>query len=230
MGLLNARDFLAFPAGDNSSDTIIADKHWNLTTLKHWNYTYYSNRTLSNGSRCYLVFEPYTPHLLENGTFLNDTSCYSPIRSMGPRSYASLTFACFLMLSILFTLVNLRKHGRLFLPSEKRFRAVGRRWQWYWMLVVAAFAAVSGITSIDVDRYYLPELPIVLTNLFWFLMLPTTMAVVWESVRHWGSWQERQAVDPNPFAMRQDDRRSKVELFFCLWSSTSLLGWYATYL
>ncbi|PQE07855.1 hypothetical protein CJF32_00002980 [Rutstroemia sp. NJR-2017a WRK4] len=40
------------------------------------------------------------------------------------------------------------------------------------------------------------------------------MAVVWESVRHWGSWQERQMIDPNEnqFALREDDRRSKVEL------------------
>jgi hypothetical protein len=216
MGLANARELLAFPAGDTSSDTLIASKHWNVTTLNHWNYTYYSNGTLSNGSRCYLVFEPYTPYLLQNGTFLNDTSCYSAIRSIGPRSGGSLAFACFFLLSIVFTFINLRKHGRLFLPLEKRFRAVGRRWQWYWMLVVATFAAISGITSIDVDRYYLPELPIVLTNFFWFLMLPTTMATVWESVRHWGSWQERQAVDPNPFAMRQDDRRSKVEFYLPL--------------
>jgi hypothetical protein len=216
MGLVNGRDLLAFPAGDNSSDTLVAGVHWNLTTLSHWNYTYYSNGTFSNGSRCILIFEPYTPILLQNGTFLNDTSCYSPIKSIGSRSEASLTFACFFLLSIMFTLINLRKHGRLFLPLEKRFRAIGRRWQWYWMLVVAAFAAISGITCVDVDRYYLPELPIVLTSFFWFLMLPSTMAVVWESVRHWGSWQERQAVDPNPFAMKQDDRRSKVEFYMPL--------------
>ena len=81
---------------------------------------------------------------------------------------------------------------------------------------MAAFAMISGITDVDVDRYYLPELPIVLANFFWFLMLPTTMAVVWESVRHWGSWQERQMVDPNPFLLRQDDRRSKVEFYLPL--------------
>jgi hypothetical protein len=216
LDLVDGRDLLAFPSGDNSSDTIIAGAHFNVTTLNHWNYTYYSNGTISNGSHCCLVFEPYTPHLLQNGTFLNDTSCYSPIKSIGHRSEASLSFACFFFLSLMFTFINLRKHGRLFLPLEKRFRAIGRRWQWYWMIVVAAFAAISGITSVDVDRYYLPELPIVLTNFFWFLMLPSTMAVVWESVRHWGSWQERQLVDPNPFAMRQDDRRSKVEFYLPL--------------
>jgi hypothetical protein len=116
----------------------------------------------------------------------------------------------------MFTFINLRKHGRLFLPLEKRFRAVGRRWQWYWMLMVGAFAMISGFTTIDVDRYYLPQLPLVLTNFFWFLMLPTTMCIVWESVRHWGSWQERQMVDSNFFLLRQDDMRTKTELLLPL--------------
>lgn len=216
MGLVNVRDLLAFPAGDNSSDTIIGGIHWNLTTLNHWNYTHYSNGTFSNGSLCFLLFKPYTPFLLQNGTFLNSTSCYSPIKPMGNRSKIGIAFASIFFISIMFTFVNLRKHGRLFLPTEKRFRAVGRRWQWYWMLITAAFATISGITGVDVDRYYLPELPMVLTNFFWFLMLPSTMAIVWESVRHWGSWQERQVVDPNPFALRQDDRRSKTEFFLPL--------------
>ena len=216
MGLVNARDLLAFPAGDNSSDTLIGSIHYNLTTLRHWNYTYYSNGTFSNGSLCFLLFEPYSPHLLENGTFLNPTSCYSPISPMGTRSIVGLVYACIFSVLVMFTFINLRKHGKLFLPMEKRFRAVGRRWQWYWMLAVAAFAIISGITDVDVDRYYLPELPIILANFFWFLMLPATMAVVWESVRHWGSWQERQMVDPNPFLLRQDDRRSKIEFYLPL--------------
>lgn len=216
MSLINPRDLLPFPPGDNSSDTLVNGIHFNLTTLQHWNYTYYSNNTISNGSLCFLLFKPYTPHLLQNGTFLNSTSCYSPIEPLKTRSIIGLAFSCFFTLSIVFTFINLRKHGRLFLPTEKRFRAVGRRWQWYWMLVVAAFGIISGIMSVDVDRYYLPELPIVLSNFFWFMMLPTTMAIVWESVRHWGSWQERQMVDENPFLLRQDDWRSKVEFFLPL--------------
>lgn len=209
---LDIRDLVTFPPGDNSSDTIIAGIHYNLTILRHWNYKYYSNNTFSNESLCFLLFEPYTPHLLQNGTFRNSTSCYSPIRSLGARSKIGLFFACFFALSIMFTFINLRKHGRLFLPLEKRFRAIGRRWQWYYMLMVAAFALISGITNVDVDRYYLPELPLVLSNFFWFLMLPTTMCVVWESVRHWGSWQERQVIDHDPFIIREEGRRYNVEL------------------
>lgn len=109
------------------------------------------------------------------------------------------------------------------------------------MLVVAAFGIISAISGVDVDRYYLPELPIVLNNFFWFLMLSTTMCIVWESVRHWGSWQERQLVDPDPFSLRQDDRRSKVEFwiplvfyFFawmvCAFSALSAMLTYAEFL
>ncbi|KAN0101448.1 Protein of unknown function (DUF2434) domain containing protein [Hyaloscypha variabilis] len=219
MAVLDFRELLAtrdFPPGDNSSDTLIAGEHFNLMTLNYWNFTYYSNGTFSNGSSCFLAFEPYTPQLLSNGTFLNATSCYSPINPMHTRAKAGLFFACFFALSIMFTMVNLRKHGKLFLPREKRFHAIGRRWQWYWMLVVAVFGIISAFTGVDVDRYYVPEIPIVLTNFFWFLMLPTTMCIVWESVRHWGSWQERQLVDPDPFTLRQDDRRSKIEFWMPL--------------
>jgi hypothetical protein len=213
----NARDVLAFPSGDNSSDTIISSKHFNLTTLVHWNYTYYSNQTISNGSNCFLFFEPYTPpQLLQNGTFLNTTTCYSPIKPIRARAAIGLVYTGLFSIGIIFTFVNLRKHGKLLLPASKRFVAIGRRWQWYWMLAVGALALVSTITGVDVDRYYLPELPIVLSCFFWFLMLPATMAVVWESVRHWGSWQERQVVDRDPFILRQDDQRAKVEFYLPL--------------
>ena len=94
-------------------------------------------------------------------------------------------FACLFALSIVFTLINLRKHGRLFLPNEKRFRAVGRRWQWYWMLFVAACGMISGITGIDVDRDYVLSMPIVLQSFFGCLMIPGILATVWEAVRHW---------------------------------------------
>lgn len=213
---MDVRELLPFPVGDNSTNTFIEGVYWNLTTLKYWNYTYYSNGTFSNGSFCFVIFKPYTPYLLENGTFLNGTSCYSPINPLRARSIVGLVFAVLLGFSLIPTLANLRKHGRLFLPSEKRFRAIGRRWQWYWMIVVAALAIISGITEIDVDRYYLPQLPLILTNFFWFLMLPTTMAVVWESVRHWGSWQERQIIDPDPFLLSQYDKRSQTEFYLPL--------------
>jgi len=207
---------LPFPPGDNSSFTNLLGTQFNKTALEFNNYTYYSNRTISNGSRCYLLWEPYTPILLMNGTFQNSTTCYSSINPPGTRSKLGLFYVCAFALSIMFTFINLRKHGRLFLPTQKRFRAVGRRWQWYWMLWVAGCAMISGISNVDVDRYYLPELPIVLSVFFWFLMLPGMMAIVWESVRHWGSWQERQKIDPNPFMLKQDDRRGKTEFYLPL--------------
>lgn len=214
MASLINRDLIPFPPGSNASDTFIEGVHYNLTTLNHWNYTYYSNGTFSNGSLCFILFKPYTPHLLQNGTFLNSTSCYSPIKLMGTRSKIGLAMGILFLISIMFTIINLRKHGRTSLLPRKRFRAVSRRWQWYWMLIIGACGGISGISSVDVDRYFLPELPFALTNFFWFLMLPATMAAVWESVRHWGSWQERQMLDipENRRALREDDRRTKIEL------------------
>lgn len=215
--VFDAREILSFPGGANSSDTLVAGVHFNLTALEHWNYTLFSNGTLSNGSRCLLTFAPYTPTLLyPNGTFINSTSCYSPVNPIGLRAKIGIGFAVGYALALFFVLMNLRKHGRLFLPSEKRFRPIGRRWQWYWGILVCVAAFISLFMNIDVDRYYLPELPIVLTSFFWYLLQMCTMALVWEAVRHWGSWMERQYIDPNPFVLGEDDRRYKFELIIPL--------------
>lgn len=216
--IFDARDLLAFPGGDNSTDTVFGGIHFNLTTLEHWNYTYYSNGTLSNNSRCYLTYEPYQPQLLiSNGTFINATKCYSAVDPIGVRGYTGIGFAAVYAVGLMLTLTALAKHGRLYLPKEKRFYPIGRRWQWYWACFVCACALISLFTNIDIDRYHVVELPIIVTSFFWFLICQGTIALVWESVRHWGSWQERQFIDPNPFVYRTDDRRAKVEFYLPLW-------------
>lgn len=222
MPVFDARDIISWAPGDNSTDTIIGDIHFNLTALEHWNFTLYSNGTLSNGSRCLLTFGDYTPkYVFPNGTFLNTTSCYSPIMPISARGFISIGLSVVYGLALIFTLICLKKHGSMYLPTEKRFRPVGRRWQWYWMIAMCATGFISLVTNIDVDRYFLPEIPIVLTSFFWFLMNLCTMAAVWEAVRHWGSWQERQYIDPDPFRLKMDDKRAKFEfwvpLFFYLW-------------
>ncbi|CAK7231673.1 hypothetical protein SCUCBS95973_007998 [Sporothrix curviconia] len=215
--VFDAREILAFPGGSNSSDTLVAGVHFNLTALEFWNYTLFSNGTLSNGSRCLLTFAPYTPTLLyPNGTFINSTSCYSPINPIGVRAKTGIAFAVLYAVALFFVLINLRKHGRLFLPSEKRFRPIGRRWQWYWAIMVCVAAFISLFMNVDVDRYYLPELPIVLTSFFWYLLQMCTMALVWEAVRHWGSWMERQYIDPNPFVLNEEGLRYRFELLIPL--------------
>ncbi|KAJ3557155.1 hypothetical protein NPX13_g9987 [Xylaria arbuscula] len=212
-----------WPDGDNATDTVIWGVHYNLTTLKHFNYTLYpGNWTLSNWSRCYLVDQPYTPPLLlDNGTFVNNTWCYLATQPSGVRAHAGIGVAVAYGLCIVFVLVNLARHGKLHLPAEKRFYAIGRRWQWYWALWVCTAALIGLFTGIDVDRYRVLELPIVLNVFFWFLMNMGSLALVWEAVRHWGSWMERQFIDPNPFVLHQTDRRGTFEfwlpLFFYLW-------------
>ncbi|KAI9797234.1 MAG: hypothetical protein M1835_001590 [Candelina submexicana] len=216
MGLINMRELLQFPSGENSTDVLINGIHFNRTALNYFNYTLWDNGTLSNGSKCFLTFDHYQPIMLSNGTFINGTSCYDPYYQIHSRGALGLTFACLFAASVMFTLINLRKHGRLFLPSEKRFTAIGRRWQWYWMLFVAACGIISGITGIDVDRDYLQSLALILQNFFYVLIQPGLLAAVWEATRHWGSWQERQICDRDPFMLPQDDKRGQKEFFMPL--------------
>ncbi|KAB5513154.1 hypothetical protein GE09DRAFT_1267385 [Coniochaeta sp. 2T2.1] len=215
--IFDARDILSFAPGANTSDTLIGGVHFNKTALDFWNYTLYTNGTLSNGSRCLLTFEPYTPALVfPNGTFLNSTSCYHPVYGIGTRAGVGIGFAIAFGLTLVAIMVNLNKHGSMYLPVEKRFVPIGRRWQWYWAIFVVGAALISLLTNVDVDRYYLPEIPIILNVFFWYLMQMGTMALVWEAVRHWGSWMERQFIDPNPFVLPQDDRRGMFEFWLPL--------------
>ncbi|KAH7016691.1 hypothetical protein EDB80DRAFT_270695 [Ilyonectria destructans] len=208
----------AWPEGANKSDTLIADHHLNLTALKHWNYTYYTNETISNGSKCYLVFPPYQPvYLFGNGTFINKTTCYTAVKSIGSRGRTGICFATAYGFCLVLVLVALAKHGKNHLAPEKRFYPISRRWQWYWGIFVCACACIGLFMNIDVDRYYLQELPITVTVFFWYLLCMATIALTWESVRHWGSWLERQFIDPNPFVLGQHDRRAMVELWLPMW-------------
>lgn len=224
MAILDARDIVQWPQGSNSTDTLIGTVHFNQSALEHWNYTLYSNGTLSNGTNgwCILAFPPYEPsYVYANGSFINSTSCYTPIKPISTRGYISIALAVAYGIALMFTLINLAKHGRMYLPTEKRFRPVGRRWQWYWMSAMSATAFISLLINIDVDRYYLPQAPIVVTAFFWMLLNLCTMACVWEAVRHWGSWMERQYIDPDPFALAMDDKRAQFEfwvpLVFYFW-------------
>lgn len=185
MPLIDLRDIVVPTPANGPDDTIFNGVHFNTSALSHWNYTIYSNNTISNNSQCFLVFDEYRPVFFENGTWVNATNCYVPYYHIKDRGKLSIVFASLFTFSIMLTLWNLKKHGQQFLREDKRFRLVGRRWQWYWMLFTAACGMISTITGIDVDRDYLPELPIALTSFFFILMVPGTLAMVWEAVRHW---------------------------------------------
>ncbi|RDW68073.1 hypothetical protein BP6252_09469 [Coleophoma cylindrospora] len=180
---------MSYPPGDNSSDALVGGEHYNLTTLLYWNYTYYSNQTISNGSSCLLIFPPYMPRLLSNGTFLNSTSCYSPILPLGKRSKIGIGFSVFFLFSLILTLVNFNKSNQPIHPPAKGLLAARRR-QCFWLLLTNACGLVAGIVGVDVDRYYLSELPLVLYNVLWLLAVLTTLACVWESLWLWSCLHE----------------------------------------
>ncbi|DAA75046.1 TPA_exp: Uncharacterized protein A8136_2144 [Trichophyton benhamiae CBS 112371] len=216
MTILSMRELLQFPPGDNETDTLINGVHFNTTTLNYFNYTLYSNGTLSNGSKCWLTFDIYKPLLLSNGTFINGTSCYVPIKGLKARGSVGIAFAALFAATLFLSVISLRKHGERFLPLEKRWTVVGRRAQWYWMIFLTVCGVVSCFMSIDVDRDYLPQTAIILQSFFYYLMIPVMLAMVWEGVRHWGSWQERQVVDRDSSAFPAESTRERQELFLPL--------------
>ena len=180
------RDVVPFKTVANGS-VLINGALYNKTVLDLYNFATYGNGTLSNSSWCYLTLPNVgsMPVIFANGSIVNGTSCYIPYYGIGQRGSVGIAFAVLFGISIMFSLVCLKKHGHMFLPQEKRFRAIGRRWQWYWALFVAACGLISSISAVDVDRFYLPSSPIIIQTIFWYLMLPGVLACVWESVRHW---------------------------------------------
>ncbi|RAH81408.1 hypothetical protein BO86DRAFT_410235 [Aspergillus japonicus CBS 114.51] len=212
MTLLYVRAVVPFEAGANSTDVLINEVHFNRTALDIYHYKLYSNGTLSNGTDCYLAFNQFKPHMqTENGTVIKGVSCYAPVRDIGSHAAAGLAFALMFSISIFFTLLNLRKHGRRYLPHDRRWRLLGRRAKWIWMLVLAGCGAISCFMSIDVDRDYVVNSPLVLQSVFYTILTPVMMAVVWEAVRHWGSWQERQIIDRDPYAFSKSSTRRGQE-------------------
>ena len=52
------------PSPLNESDVLINNVHFNSTALGLYNYSLYSNGTLSNSSECFLAFGPYHPTMV----------------------------------------------------------------------------------------------------------------------------------------------------------------------
>jgi hypothetical protein len=170
MPLFNVRELVQFPQGENSTDVLINNVHFNRTALNF--STLYDNGTLSNGSSCYLTFDAYQPSMLWNGTFINGTSCYDPYYGISKRGGPGCCVCVPLRCKHNVYVDQLTETWTVVLAQRERFRAVGRRWQWYWLTFVATCGIISGVTSVDVDRDYLQNLAIVLNTFFYYLMMP----------------------------------------------------------
>ncbi|KAE8369494.1 hypothetical protein BDV27DRAFT_120727 [Aspergillus caelatus] len=213
MTLLYIRGLAPYQPGDNGTDVIINEVHFNRTALDTYNYRLYTNGTLSNGTNCFLAFQRFRPHMFaENGTFINGTSCYAPINDIGQHASLGLAYALMFVITIFLSLINLRKHGRSYLPHDRRWNIVSRRLKWCWLIFVAVCGAISCFMSIDVDRNYLQSAPLILQSVFYTLLTPGLMAAVWEAVRHWASWQARQIHDRDPYAFTKTSTRKWQEI------------------
>lgn len=186
MPLLYVRAIAPYEPGANASDVIINQIHFNRTALDHYNYTLYTNGTLSNDSNCYLAFQHFRPYMFPtNGSFVNGTSCYAPIHPVSRHASAGMAFALMFMTSLLFSLANVRKHSRLFLAVDKRWNPLGRRCKWYWLLGLGICGTIGCFMSIDVDRDHVQSAPLVIQCVFYSLLTPVMLAAVWETVRNW---------------------------------------------
>ena len=189
---------------------------WLTSTSSH-HTAIYGNGTLSNSSsHCYLIFGIYDVDFFPNGTAQNGTKCDTPIRHISMRSGLGLGFGCIFAVLIVLGITCLNKHGSSFLPLEKHFRLVSRRWPWYWYLVAATCGCISGFVSFDIDRVILQGTSLILQNVFYYCTLPAILGAIWEMTRHWGSWCERQLVDEDPWRFVHSDFRSKIEFYLPL--------------
>lgn len=169
----------------NSSHILFNDIPLNKTALDIYNYVLYPNGTASNNTRCWLVFKPYVPVLLPNGTFLNADKCDSPIKAIATRGGVGIAFAIIFIVELAFVFAALAKHGKAHLPQEGRYKLFGRRWQYYWAIVTLAFGIIAAVMAIDLDRFWVQGAPVVITNIFFFLMGVAMLGVIWECTRNW---------------------------------------------
>ncbi|KIW87427.1 uncharacterized protein Z519_12063 [Cladophialophora bantiana CBS 173.52] len=204
----------AQPLGN--STTFVNGVALNETALRLWNYTLYSNGTLSNGSHCFLAFGAHKPIVSGDGSVANTTSCYAPINPIEARGITGLVFGSLFAVTILFSTINLRKHGRAYLPREKGWKPVGRRWPWYWTLIVAACGILSSFTAVDVDRDYIVNTPIILQCFFLTLMVPVLLACVWEAVRYWSSCHHRRLREAESFAYSANVFQNRTNFYLPL--------------
>ncbi|KAL1975601.1 hypothetical protein VTN31DRAFT_3993 [Thermomyces dupontii] len=166
------RAIIPFPDIDSNTDTLALNGvvlH-NISTFQRLNYTLYTNLTLSNDQTgdCWLAgldgISP--PVLLPTGNkteLINGTSCFTPVRGLQQHGMLGIVLAMLFVLALLCTVHNLRRHARRKLAQAGNGgSSSSSRRQWFWLLLVAACGMVSGFMAIDVDRYYLPGLPLVL--------------------------------------------------------------------
>ncbi|KAF3927247.1 hypothetical protein ABW20_dc0108000 [Dactylellina cionopaga] len=188
-------------------------QRFNATTLREFGYIIYPNNTISNYSNCVLAFGAYLPTVINNGSWYNSSGCDTPVRQIRTRGVLGIVTAVLFGVLLVLSLVCLSKHGKSFLPAEKRFRLVGRRWPWYWCIITSTVGLISGFTSVDVDRVWVLGTAAIFHFIFYIVSLPTCLAAIWEMTRNWASFEERKGVDEDFFRYRQDDLRSKIEFY-----------------
>ncbi|KAK7208314.1 hypothetical protein BZA70DRAFT_265604 [Myxozyma melibiosi] len=187
---------------------------YNQTVLDLFDYVIYpGNGTVSNVSNCYLSFGSYHPEIYADGTVENNVSCDSPYYGIASRGGIGIAFGALSILMLPFSMNNLHRLGKMHVKREhKRFRLISRRWQWYWVFVIHALSAVAGFLSIDIDRDYIQGTSLTSYGAVFTSIFPCCLGAVWEMTRHWGSFEERQSYEDDPYGFRDDKLRTNYFL------------------
>lgn len=188
-------------------------QQFNATVLSEYGYVIYPNNTISNATNCFLAFGDYVPTIISNGSVFNSSGCDTPVRGVRSRGALGIVMACVFGFLLVLVCACLKNHGESYLPAEKRFRLVGRRWPWYWLIITTTCGLISGFSAIDIDRAWVPGTSAILSFIFYLMTLPTCLAAIWETTRNWSSFLERQGVDEDFFKFRPGDRRSTIEFY-----------------
>jgi hypothetical protein len=180
---------------------------YNSSWLSVFNYTAYSNGTVSNGTSCWLSFGVYQPILFDNGTFVNTTVCDSPVYPIGARGGIGIAWAVLLLMLLPASLFNLHKHGTRYL-QEKKSRPSSRRWPWYWLIILQVLGAVAGFFSIDLDRDYIQGTSLECYGAIFSAAMCVALAAAWEFTRQWGAFENWKLDDEDPYRFQKKKIRS----------------------
>lgn len=165
----------------------IQDHTYNLTTLSRppFRLTHYpSNRTLSNDSECYLLYPPYLPILFPNGTLTSTTSCFSPVNGIEIHGILGLAFGLAFVGILFFSVLGLNRLSSNQQMTTWHGDRLSSRAVHYWQILTSLVALLSAFISIDVDRYPVLGLPMILQSAFFTCIPAALLPTVFEAVKH----------------------------------------------
>lgn len=153
-----------------------------------YNYSVYSNGTISNFTNCYLINDEHTPIIESDGMIYNGQSCDSPVKSLASHGAVGIVTACFCFFLIPLLLVNIAKYWKGKPPLLKR------RMEFIWITLLILALAVGGFAYIDVDRNLVQGAAMKIFSFTFQTALPISIAILWHVISTYGFGLYRQRI------------------------------------